>query len=105
MYNSEEQNKIHNILYVDTTRFGTRNKYIPHRSPIINDYSRWYHSYEPYLIQMYILTQNIIKSRYPNINIITESNTLFNIFSKIIYHVSSKHINENLNEPEEYLKI
>lgn len=105
MYNSKEQNKIHNVPSVDITTFGTRNKYIHHRSPIISDYSRWYHSYEPYLIQMYILTQNIIKSRYPNINIIIESNTLFNIFSKIIYHVSSKHIDKNLNEPKEYLKI
>jgi len=100
MYNSKEQNKASTVLTLDITRISSNNKYISHKSPIISDYNQWYYSYEPYLIEMYILTQNIIKSRYPTHNIIIESNDLFNNFSRLIYHLSSKHIDENLNKPE-----
>jgi len=85
------------------TRIISYDKYIPHRSPGKSNRHVWHTAYELYLIQMYLLTQNIIKSRYPKSKVQIESNVLFNDFSSLIYHFSSKHIDEYLNEPEDYL--
>ena len=72
-------------------------KYISHRTPNITNYSDWHDAYHIQLVQMYIITQNILKSRYPKNKFPIECNTSFNKFSKLIYQCSSKHIDMYLN--------
>jgi len=102
MTDSEQEFQIYTPLR-DIMRISSTKKYIPHRSPVISDFRDWHSAYEPYIIQMYILTQKIIRSRHPKSDM-SDSDILFTNFSTIIYHLSSKHIDENLNEPDVYLQ-
>lgn len=80
------------------SRACVRRNYIPHRpKKHINRYE-WQNAYINELIIMYNLTESIITKNYPKVKIVWESNKLFNEFSSLIYHCSSKHISEYLFE-------
>ena len=78
-----------------------RRNYIPHRPKKHINHCEWHNAYINELIMMYKLTKSIINKNYPKVKIDWESNKLFNYFSSLIYHCSSKYISEYLSEFKE----
>lgn len=72
-------------------------KHIPHFTPKKSDYYHWYNSFQPQIIEMYIIMYNIIKERHPKHKMNMKSNIVFNEFIEFIYKYSSKHVDKYLN--------
>ena len=64
--------------------------YIPHKTPVIISYKNWTDEYFKNLVDMFELVRQTINMRYPKNNI--NSNEAFNVFCRMIFESSSKHI-------------
>jgi hypothetical protein len=58
---------------------------------------KWHDSHLKYLIDLYFILIDIVNTRYPKNKIDWSSNKIFNNFSKLVYHCSSKHISKFLD--------
>ena len=62
---------------------------------IAKNRKHWHNSYIRYLKEMYYITLNTLKEEFPKLEF-KNHNTLFNTFSSLIYHSSSKYISSYL---------
>lgn len=64
--------------------------YIPHKTPKITNYYIWSEEYFKNLVDIFEIIRNIINVRHSKNDI--NSNEAFNVFSKMVFNSSSKHI-------------
>jgi hypothetical protein len=72
------------------TRKSVISNYIPHKTPKRINYKNWTDEYFKNLVDMFELVRHTINMRHPKNNI--NSNEVFNVFCRMIFNSSSKHI-------------
>jgi len=68
-----------------------RFNYIPHKTPINVNYDKWYLEYKDDITQMFFITIDILREKYPDITKLN-LNKKFQTFCKMIFKSSSKFI-------------
>lgn len=69
--------------------------YVPHMTPVKESSQLWYEKYDKYIVELYRILINKITKKYPK-NKIDWSENNFRKFINLIYHSSSKYIDDNL---------
>ena len=69
------------------------NNYIPHKTPNLIKYDRWYNEYKEDLYIMFKNFENILNERYKNLNKIN-----YYEFCLLIFNSSSKYIRKEFKE-------
>jgi hypothetical protein len=67
--------------------------YIPHKTPRRVDFLKWVGEYKPQLINLYTIFIEVMEKRYPDFEFNPDS---FSNFVKMIFHSSSKYIQNSV---------
>lgn len=67
---------------------------VPHKTPDNANRYDWHNAHLPELVNMYNIFEQVFRNEFPNESKSLDTEYTFHNFSRLIYHCSSKHINE-----------